>query len=134
MLGRSKMRVLETILGHLGLLVPARTRSDDRASIPPPSEEAMTTGSVVTAPRSSRVSDVGVIGGGVLGMTLALRLRRSGHSVTVIEGAAATGGLAAPQSIGRIHVGPVLPRHPHVRQQPQSAARRTRACRPAAVE
>jgi protoporphyrinogen oxidase len=46
------------------------------------------------------VSDVGVVGGGVLGMTLALRLRRSGHSVTVIEGAAATGGLAAPQSIG----------------------------------
>src|SRR5262245_62431999 len=33
-------------------------------------------------------------------MTLALRLRRAGHSVTVIEGAAATGGLAAPQSIG----------------------------------
>jgi protoporphyrinogen oxidase len=46
------------------------------------------------------VSDVAVVGGGVLGMTLALRLRRSGHSVTVIEGAAATGGLAAPQSIG----------------------------------
>ena len=46
------------------------------------------------------MSDVGVVGGGVLGMTLALRLRRSGHSVTVIEGAVATGGLAAPQSIG----------------------------------
>jgi protoporphyrinogen oxidase len=46
------------------------------------------------------MSDVGVVGGGVLGMTLALRLRRAGHSVTVIEGAAATGGLAAPQSIG----------------------------------
>jgi protoporphyrinogen oxidase len=46
------------------------------------------------------MSDVGVVGGGVLGMTLALRLRRSGHSVTVIEGTAATGGLAAPQSIG----------------------------------
>jgi protoporphyrinogen oxidase len=33
-------------------------------------------------------------------MTLALRLRRSGHSITLIEGAASTGGLAAPQSIG----------------------------------
>ncbi|HEU5154226.1 MAG TPA: FAD-dependent oxidoreductase, partial [Gemmatimonadales bacterium] len=46
------------------------------------------------------MSDVGVVGGGVLGMTLALRLRRSGHSVTVIEGTTSTGGLAAPQSIG----------------------------------
>jgi protoporphyrinogen oxidase len=33
-------------------------------------------------------------------MTLALRLSQQGHRVTVIEGAPATGGLAAPQSIG----------------------------------
>jgi protoporphyrinogen oxidase len=45
-------------------------------------------------------SDVGIVGGGVLGMTLALRLREQGCRVTVIEGAAAPGGLASPQSIG----------------------------------
>ncbi len=46
------------------------------------------------------MSDVGIIGGGMLGMTLAWRLRAAGHDVTVIEGAASTGGLAAPETIG----------------------------------
>ncbi len=45
-------------------------------------------------------SDIGIVGGGVLGMTLALRLAEQGHRVTVIEGAAQPGGLAAPQEIG----------------------------------
>jgi glycosyltransferase involved in cell wall biosynthesis len=50
MLGRSKMRVLETILGHLGLLCRlALVRMTGRQSRLRP-REAMTTGSVVTAP------------------------------------------------------------------------------------
>jgi protoporphyrinogen oxidase len=43
---------------------------------------------------------VGIVGGGLLGMTLALRLTRAGHQVTLIEGAPATGGLVEAQSIG----------------------------------
>ena len=46
------------------------------------------------------VSDIGIVGGGVLGMTLAWRLQAQGHQVTIIEGAAAPGGLAAPQVLG----------------------------------
>ncbi len=44
-------------------------------------------------------SRIGIVGGGVLGMTLALRLREQGHEVVVLEGARAPGGLAAPQDI-----------------------------------
>lgn len=43
---------------------------------------------------------VGVVGGGFLGMTLALRLAEAGHDVELFEAAEATGGLAAPQEIG----------------------------------
>ena len=43
---------------------------------------------------------VGIVGGGMLGLTLALRLRQRGHDVTVLEGASAVGGLASPQQIG----------------------------------
>ena len=43
---------------------------------------------------------VGVVGGGLLGMTLAMRLRQDGCRVTLIEGAGAPGGLVAPQTIG----------------------------------
>jgi len=46
------------------------------------------------------VISVAVVGGGVLGMTLAKRLREQGHDVTLIEGARAPGGLASPQRIG----------------------------------
>lgn len=45
-------------------------------------------------------SRVAVVGGGVLGMVLALRLRSLGHQVTLFEGAAAPGGLAASAGIG----------------------------------
>ncbi len=48
------------------------------------------------------MSDVGIVGGGVLGLTLALRLRAQGHQVTVLEGAAQPGGLAMPQSLGGV--------------------------------
>jgi protoporphyrinogen oxidase len=46
------------------------------------------------------MASVGIIGGGVLGMTLALRLEQAGHEVTILEGAREPGGLAAPQEIG----------------------------------
>ena len=45
-------------------------------------------------------TSVGVVGGGILGMTMALRLSAQGFRVTVIEGAVAPGGLASPQDIG----------------------------------
>ena len=45
-------------------------------------------------------ASVGVVGGGMLGMTLALRLREAGHDVTLVEGASQLGGLAAPQELG----------------------------------
>ena len=43
-----------------------------------------------------------VVGGGLLGITLALRLRQAGHEVTLIEAAPQFGGLAAPWQIGDI--------------------------------
>ena len=46
------------------------------------------------------MASIGIVGGGVLGMTLALRLRDQGHDVSIIEGAAAPGGLASSQTIG----------------------------------
>ena len=41
-----------------------------------------------------------VVGGGMLGLTLALRLRELGFEVSVIEGAARIGGLAGTQRLG----------------------------------
>jgi protoporphyrinogen oxidase len=43
---------------------------------------------------------VAIAGGGILGMSLALRLRAAGLAVTVLEGGAATGGLAAAARLG----------------------------------
>ncbi len=43
---------------------------------------------------------VGIVGGGILGMTLALRLQRQGYRVTVIEAAPEIGGLVGSHSIG----------------------------------
>jgi protoporphyrinogen oxidase len=46
------------------------------------------------------VAELIVVGGGMLGLTLALRLNERGHRITVLEGAAAPGGLAAPAELG----------------------------------
>ena len=46
------------------------------------------------------MADVAIVGGGILGLTLALRLATAGRRVEVYEGAAAPGGLAAPHRIG----------------------------------
>ena len=52
----------------------------------------------------------GVVGGGMLGMTLAMRLRQAGHSVTLLEGADQLGGLAATWQLGDV----VWDKHYHV--------------------
>jgi protoporphyrinogen oxidase len=44
--------------------------------------------------------NVGIVGGGMLGMTLARRLQAKGARVTIIEGASRAGGLVAPCSFG----------------------------------
>jgi protoporphyrinogen oxidase len=45
-------------------------------------------------------SHIGIVGGGVLGMFLALKLRQSGAQVTLLEGATNTGGLAVSDEVG----------------------------------
>lgn len=51
-----------------------------------------------------------ILGGGFLGMTLALRLAQQGRSVTLIESAPFLGGVAAPWQLGDV----VWDRHYHV--------------------
>jgi protoporphyrinogen oxidase len=46
------------------------------------------------------MSSVAIVGGGLLGMSLAARLARQGHRVTILEAAPRSGGLAAPACIG----------------------------------
>jgi len=48
------------------------------------------------------LAEIGIVGGGVLGMTLAWRLSAAGHEITLFEAAAAPGGLAAAQQIGPV--------------------------------
>jgi protoporphyrinogen oxidase len=43
---------------------------------------------------------VGIVGGGILGMTLAHRLRAAGVQPTILEAAPLPGGLASSQTIG----------------------------------
>src|SRR5580693_5352687 len=45
---------------------------------------------------------VAIVGGGMLGAALALRLRRQGHRVTLIEAAPRLGGLASSQAVGGV--------------------------------
>lgn len=51
-----------------------------------------------------------VVGGGMLGLTLALRLAQHGHDLTVFEGADTLGGLASAWSVGDV----TWDRHYHV--------------------
>lgn len=52
----------------------------------------------------------GIVGGGLLGMTLALRFAKAGERVTIFEDAPALGGLAAPWQLGDV----TWDRHYHV--------------------
>ena len=49
---------------------------------------------------SSSKKTIAIVGGGILGMTLALRLAQRGFKVTVLEASDRIGGLAAPAKIG----------------------------------
>ena len=46
------------------------------------------------------MTSVAIVGGGLLGMSLAARLTRQGYEVTILEAASRSGGLAAPARIG----------------------------------
>lgn len=48
------------------------------------------------------MTEIGIVGGGVLGLVLGLRLRQQGHEVTVLEGEQSVGGLASADSIGDV--------------------------------
>jgi protoporphyrinogen oxidase len=48
----------------------------------------------------SLTGHVGIVGGGILGMYLALKLRQGGARVTLLEAGPATGGLAAADDVG----------------------------------
>lgn len=52
--------------------------------------------------------NVAIVGGGMLGLTLALRLRQQGHDVTVYEAAPEPGGLAAPTHASDYAAAPAL--------------------------
>lgn len=56
------------------------------------------------------MAEYGIIGGGMLGLTLAWRLRRRGHQVTILEAAPDIGGLAGAWQIGHV----TWDRHYHV--------------------
>lgn len=56
------------------------------------------------------MSRYGIVGGGMLGMTLAWELSKEGHDVTIFEGGPQCGGLAAPWQLGEF----VWDRHYHV--------------------
>ncbi|MEZ6124067.1 MAG: FAD-dependent oxidoreductase [Planctomycetaceae bacterium] len=60
--------------------------------------------------RSHRPQNWAVLGGGLLGMTIAHRLRQQGHQVTLIEGRRNLGGLADAWRVGDI----TWDRHYHV--------------------
>ena len=54
-----------------------------------------------------------VLGGGMLGQALALKLREAGHEVTILEAAPGAGGLAGAWTVGGvtcdIHYHVILP-------------------------
>ena len=58
----------------------------------------------------NRQSAVAIVGGGMLGLTLALRLAESGKKVTVFESASEIGGLASVWNLGEI----IWDKHYHV--------------------
>ena len=59
---------------------------------------------------SNPKSEIAIVGGGILGMTLALRLAQSGKKVTLFESASEIGGLASAWQLGNL----VWDKHYHV--------------------
>lgn len=72
---------------------------------------------------SSTSENIAVVGGGLLGLTLALRLSQRGHQVTVFEAADHVGGLADAWQLGDV----VWDRHYHVTLLSDSCLRRVLA-------
>lgn len=62
---------------------------------------------------------IGIVGGGMLGMTLAWRFVRSGHQAVIFEAAEHCGGLAAPWQLGEV----TWDRHYHVILRSDTALR-----------
>ena len=77
---------------------------------------------------------VGVVGGGVLGTSLALRLAQAGAKVTVIERGPSLGGLAGDLRLRRPRGRPLLPRDHAGRPAHDRDGRGGRARRPAALQ
>lgn len=75
----------------------AGERLASRASVSGPSLRSTETDQVSAKRLNSRVA---VVGGGFLGMFLALRLRQMGAEVTLFESAPRVGGLAESDQIG----------------------------------
>ncbi len=69
---------------------------------------------------SGRSGDFAVIGGGMMGLTIALRLGRAGYRVTLYEASEHLGGLAAPWQLGEVF----WDRHYHVTLLSDSNTRR----------
>ena len=93
LLGQSKLKVLPVIAGHLRLLRElGALRGDPRASV--------TLADTQSSAEDSLMREVGIVGGGMLGLTLALRLAQRGHRVTVFESESVVGGLASADAIG----------------------------------
>lgn len=49
---------------------------------------------------SAKPANIGIVGGGILGLTLARRLQADGARVTIVEGASRAGGLTTPSTFG----------------------------------
>src|SRR5689334_3825302 len=62
---------------------------------------------------------IGIVGGGMLGMTMAWRFANAGHSVSIFEASPYCGGLAAPWQLGDA----VWDRHYHVTLYSDTALR-----------
>ncbi len=65
------------------------------------------------------MSRFGIVGGGMLGMTIGWNLVKAGHDVTIFEAAPRCGGLAGPWSVGDV----VWDRHYHVTLNGDTALR-----------
>ncbi len=63
-----------------------------------------------TTSETSQQTKWAIAGGGMLGLTLALRMAKQGHNVTLIEAAPSLGGLASVWKLGDVH----WDRHYHV--------------------
>ena len=141
-LGHSKMKIVQTIVGHLGLITSLawQRRGAQRAHAVPVIDRALRVTLHRHADRASGwvtggavMPSVGIVGGGMLGMTLAWRLRQRGFAVHRHRRGADERRPNESAIDRRLHVGSVLSRDAAVRPQPARTARGDRAGSPAAL-